>query len=135
MAYRSDESGRNEIYVQAFPSGGAKTLVSTNNGTQPIWSRDGSELYYRSGTELMAARVRLQQQSLVAETPKALFKESYPTTLGPLGHFGYDAFPDGTFLFMETADPEERSASPQVNAVFNWFEELKGIVSPGSRRD
>ena len=134
MAYRSDESGRNEIYVQAFPSGGAKTLISTNNGTQPIWSRDGSELYYRSGTELMSARVRLEQQSLVAETPKPLFKESYPTTLGPFGHFGYDVFPDGTFLFMETADREDRSASPQVNAVFNWFEEVKNIVPLGPTR-
>ena len=46
IAFESDESGRNEIYVQPFPGPGAKTIVSTGGGLQPRWRRDGKELFY-----------------------------------------------------------------------------------------
>ena len=48
MTYMSNESGRNEIYVQSFPQAGNKVRVSTDGGITPIWSRDGSRLFYRS---------------------------------------------------------------------------------------
>jgi serine/threonine-protein kinase len=46
LAYTSDESGRNEIYVRPFPTPGSKWQVSTNGGERSIWSRDGKELYF-----------------------------------------------------------------------------------------
>ena len=46
MAYVSDETGRAEVYVRAFPEGGARWQVSTEGGTEPVWSRDGRELFY-----------------------------------------------------------------------------------------
>src|SRR5262249_6998124 len=59
LAYVSDESGRNEVYVQSFPRGGGKRLVSTGGGSSPRWRRDGRELFYYAGDgKLMAAPVR-----------------------------------------------------------------------------
>ena len=46
LAFASNENGRNEIYVQAFPSAGRRVQVSTNGGRQPLWRRDGKELYF-----------------------------------------------------------------------------------------
>ncbi len=57
VAYMSDESGQNEIYVQSFPQPGNKIRVSTGGGITPIWSHDGSRLFYRSQTHLMAVTV------------------------------------------------------------------------------
>src|SRR5262249_3605934 len=57
FAYGSDESGRDEIYAQPFPSLGARVQVSTEGGAQPIWSTDGRELFYRTSTHVMAAEV------------------------------------------------------------------------------
>ena len=58
LAYVSDETGRLEVYVRSFPSMGGKTQVSTSGATEPRWSRDGSELFYRSvQNEFVSARV------------------------------------------------------------------------------
>ncbi len=54
LAYVSDESGRTEIYVQRYPEGGGKVPISTGGGQEPMWSRDGRELFYRSGDRMMA---------------------------------------------------------------------------------
>src|SRR6185503_3147385 len=63
-AYHSDESGRQEIYVQPFPGPGNKSLVSTDSGTQARWRRDGKELFYvRLDGRLMAVPIRLPASS------------------------------------------------------------------------
>lgn len=49
MAYRSNESGRDEVYVQSYPPGGGKWQISTEGGAQPMWRDDGNELFYKSG--------------------------------------------------------------------------------------
>ena len=46
IAYQSSESGRNEIYVRPFPGPGARHLISTDSGKGPVWSADGTELFY-----------------------------------------------------------------------------------------
>ena len=64
LAYASNENGRNEIYVQAFPSSGRRWQISNSGGRQPLWSRDGGELFYRdfSGA-VMGTRVTSQPAS------------------------------------------------------------------------
>ena len=57
LAYQSDESGRNEIYVEDYPGGANRAVVSTNGGTIPTWSRDGKELFYIAGGAVMVAAV------------------------------------------------------------------------------
>ena len=50
LVYASSEDGRTEISVQSFPGGGNKRQISTDGGTEPLWSRDGTEILYRTGT-------------------------------------------------------------------------------------
>jgi Tol biopolymer transport system component len=54
LAYVSDESGRSEISVRPFPDPGGKFAISTDGGSEPRWSRDGRELFYRNGDKMMA---------------------------------------------------------------------------------
>jgi Tol biopolymer transport system component/DNA-binding winged helix-turn-helix (wHTH) protein len=58
VAYTSNESGRAEVYVQAFPPTEGRWQVSTSGGTEPLWRKDGKELYYLSGDRLMAVDVK-----------------------------------------------------------------------------
>ena len=59
IAYGSDESGNNEVYVRTFPASGGKWLISAKGGTAPLWPGDGKELFYISGDgKMMAAEVR-----------------------------------------------------------------------------
>src|SRR4029077_11465276 len=57
LAYLSDETGRNEVYVQPFPGSGHRVRTSTAGGEEPIWSRDGRELFYFKDADLMAVKV------------------------------------------------------------------------------
>src|ERR1700676_5576985 len=60
LAYISDESGRFEVYVQSYPGPGGKWQISTEGGTEPVWTRNGRELFYRSGDKMMAVDVATQ---------------------------------------------------------------------------
>ena len=115
LAYSSDETGRGEIYVQAFPDGGKRTQVSLNGGSEARWSRDSRQLYFREVQKMMVA-------SLDGGTfgrPAMLFE-------APL--IDYDVAPDGRFLGV-LRDATVPQAS--VNVVLNWFDELKRLV-PGN---
>src|SRR5260370_41451149 len=58
VAYSSDESGRYEIYVQSYPAGTNRIVVSTGGGIQPRWSRDGKELFYVTGDAIVVVAIR-----------------------------------------------------------------------------
>ena len=75
VAYESNESGRNEIYVQTFPDPVRRTQVSTAGGATPLWRRDGAELYFRSPDDhLMAARIASKGADIDIGTPSVLFQ-------------------------------------------------------------
>jgi Tol biopolymer transport system component len=57
VAYCSAESGKPQVYVQAFPGPGPKIQISSDGGTDPVWKRNGGELYYRNGDSMMAVAV------------------------------------------------------------------------------
>ena len=72
VAYCSDESGKDEVYVQSFPVAGNKVLISTDGGREPRWRRDGRELFYLAADgKLMAVEVKAGS-TLTAGIPKAL---------------------------------------------------------------
>ena len=74
VAYTSDESGRDEVYIQAFPEPRGKFQISTGGGRYPEWSPDGRELYYVSADgKLMAAGLKLSADSVAPSTPRELF--------------------------------------------------------------
>jgi len=57
MAYVSNESGKDEVFVRPFPGPGSRVQVSSGGGTEPVWSRDGRRIYYRSGQRVIEADV------------------------------------------------------------------------------
>ena len=129
LAYRSNEAGRDEIYVQPYPDGGAKVQVSTESGFQPVWARDGGTLYFRSASELMSARV-IPGPRIAFEPPRALFQDRFERPQGG-AHTTYDVFPDGSFLFLELATPADTSsANRSVVATFHWLENLDLSARP-----
>jgi len=74
VAYTSDQSGRNEVFVQSFPSSDGKWQVSINGGTEPVWRKDGKELFYISGNALVAVNVKTDAPAFEAGLSKTLFK-------------------------------------------------------------
>jgi eukaryotic-like serine/threonine-protein kinase len=130
LAYISDESGRNEIYVQPYPGPGGKWQISTEGGREPLWNRNGRELFYRSGNKMMAVQITTQP-SFSAGTPKVLFEGQYQ--LLALSTPNYDVSPDGQrFLMLKPID-QAAAAPTQINVVLNWFEELNRRVPPATK--
>jgi len=123
VAYISDESGQDEIYVQPFPVGGERWLISTGGGTEPMWSRDGRELFYRNGNQMMVVAADTEP-GYKAGTPRLLFEGQYILDTAA-GHPIYGTSPDGQHFLM--SKPAEGSTG-QINVVLNWFEELKRLV-------
>jgi Tol biopolymer transport system component len=131
LAYVSDESGRKEIYVQPYPGPGGKWQISTEGGVEPLWNRNGRELFYRSGKKMMAVEIAIKP-SFSAGTPKRLFEGQYqslPTVSTP----NYDVSSDGQRFLMLKPSEQAQSAMLQINVVENWFEELKRRAPAGTK--
>jgi hypothetical protein len=119
LAYASNETGRFEVWVMAYPRSGLRRQVTTEGGAEPIWSPDGKEIYYRSGDRVMAIPVTTTP-TLVVGRPSVLFEGSFVAGVGGLSLF--DVGPDGRFLMMRAVSGREPR---QLRVVFNWFEELR----------
>ena len=127
LAHVSNESGGPEVYVQPYPGPGGKWQISTDGGTEPVWNRNGRELFYRSGNRMMAVETTMQP-SFSAGKPRMLFEGPYFTTEFPNMTVSYDVSADGQrFLVVKETDAASRSAA-QINVVQNWTEELKRRV-------
>ena len=116
LAYESDESGRNEIYVQPFPGPGGKWQVSTEGGSEARWAANGRELFYRNGDRMMVVEVSATPSGFSAGKPRLLFEGKYLAG-GRTG--AYSVSPDGQrFLMIQTVEPEQPAT--QINVVLNW---------------
>jgi len=124
LAYTSDQSGRMEVWVRPYPGAGVPVRVSTNGGTEPVWSRGGHELYYLEGQRLMAVAVSTGW-TLGFKPPAWLFDSRYRIFGQP---WSYDVAADGRFLMIKPTT--EVQPLPQVVVVLNWREELKRLVPP-----
>ena len=114
IVYSSDESGRSEVYVQPFPASGGKWQISTSGGNQPVWSRDGGELFFVSlDSKLMAVNVKTSP-GFEAGAPQALFELPLKSVIGRR----YDPSADGK-RFLVNATMGEVKSSP-VTLVQNW---------------
>jgi serine/threonine-protein kinase len=124
VAYISDESGRDEVYVRPYGREGEAVRVSTNGGIAPRWSPAGDEVHYRQGDGFMTATVSNAGGSLVAGDPRKLFDvQAAPgrSTFQP----GYSVARDGRFLVFEL-DPQANPS--RIDIVLNWFDELQAKV-------
>ena len=133
LAYTSNETGRDEVYVQRFPELEGRTAISVGGGRSSNWSADGRELFYLrapSGPPDAVMRVTLDidegdPPSLIVGTPERLFDWQYFSL--PAGRRYYDVSPDGQrFLMIDTADAGAEST--EINVVQNWHRELKRLV-------
>jgi serine/threonine-protein kinase len=124
LAYHSNESGRDEVYVRSFPVPDQKFQISTEGGAWPVWNRNGRELFYRIGNEMMFVDITYQP-AFAASVPRVLFKGSYEYTWGKVPN--YDVAPDGhRFLMIQTVEPETNLGP--IGIITNWFEELRRLV-------
>jgi dipeptidyl aminopeptidase/acylaminoacyl peptidase len=130
LAYVSNESGRNEIYVQPYPGPGGKRQISTEGGAEPVWNRNGRELFYRNGDKMMAVDIATQP-SFAAGKPRMLFEGPYLPTAATIQN--YDVSPDGQRFLMLKPSESAESSPKQINVVLNWFEELKQKVPTGKK--
>jgi eukaryotic-like serine/threonine-protein kinase len=120
VAYRSNESGRSEIYVASFPAPGGKWQLSTAGGYFPRWRHDGSEIYYLApDNKLVAASVNAKGAGFEVGAVKALFA----THIAILGSYQYDVSPDGQRFLINTS-PEQATSSP-ITVVLNSTAGLK----------
>ena len=126
VAYRSSESGRNEVYVRPFPEGTAgKWLVSANGGSQQRWRGDGKELYYVEDSTMMAVSVSTEPTFTLGQ-PQPLFESADLIGRGD-GRTMYDVAVDGErFVTVSPVEvPDEEAAPPSVRVVQNWYEEFR----------
>jgi hypothetical protein len=117
VAYQSNESGSNEVYVSPFPGPGGKSQVSTDGGTQPRWNRNGRELFFRSGAKMMTVDTEFAP-AFRAGTPKMLFEKVSSD---------YDVHPDGKrFLMLKPA--AAATDNSELHIILNWFDDLRKRV-------
>ena len=122
IACQAPISGRFEVVVMSWPSSDRRTVVSSEGGTEPIWSPDGRELFYRNGDRVMAAQV-VRGPGFATSTPRQLF--SFPYFHDAWGDQSWDLAPDGRFLMVR-----ETSTEPvQVELVRNAL----GLFERGRR--
>jgi Tol biopolymer transport system component/predicted Ser/Thr protein kinase len=120
VAYRSNESGRNEIYVAPFPGPGGKWQISNAGGTHPRWRQDGSEIFYLTPDyRLMAASVSGKGPGFEVGAVKSLFA----TRIVGGGDYQYDVSADGQRFLIDTS-PEQATSAP-ITVVLNWTAGLK----------
>jgi serine/threonine-protein kinase len=127
LAYASDETGRPEVYIRPFPDvGRGKWLVSAEGGTEPRFSRNGSELFYRNGKgEMVAAEVAPGSTPPIGRQ-RALF--SAAAYSANAYHQLYDVAPDGRFLMLRQGG-DTTAASTRLFVVENFLEDVKAKMT------
>jgi Tol biopolymer transport system component len=118
VAYQSDESGSMQVYIRDFPDAQGQRQVSTNGGQRPVWSHDGSELFYiGAGNKVMRVSLSVPGGGFVLGKPEPLFD-------APANYFAFDVSPDARrFLFSVPDDQNHRLEV--ITLVQNWQGALK----------
>ena len=118
LAYVSNESGTNEIYVRPFRGGERRWQVSNNGGSQPAWNPNGKEIFYRIGDRMMAVSVTPAGNELRLSPPSQLFERAYGYGAG-ITIANYDVTKDGQRFVMVRDD----SSAGRLRVILNWHPE------------
>jgi dipeptidyl aminopeptidase/acylaminoacyl peptidase len=117
LAFNSDRSGQDEVWVKAFPGNDSPVPISIGGGREPVWSRNGRELFYRNGNRMVSVPVTAGRPG----KPTVLFEGDY--SYGYLDWtLNYDVAADGRFLMVK------EGPAPKLHVIVNWTEELKRLV-------
>jgi serine/threonine protein kinase/Tol biopolymer transport system component len=118
LAYLSNATGRYEVYVRPLSDTPLPRRVSDNGGSEPTWSPNGREVFYREGTKMMS--VGVDANGPVQSQPQMLFDVDFAR--GTIDTANYDVMPDGRFVMIQR--PPQASAQTSVHVLINWFAEL-----------
>jgi serine/threonine-protein kinase len=130
VAYVSNETGRNEVFIRRFPGPGPATPVSTGGGSEVVWARNGEIFYRRVSDHMMMALPVTTSPALTVGQPRPLFRLAgmQYSTSAPR----YAVTADGKRLLMNAGDlrVDQGGSAPRpaINIVQNWTEELKRLV-------
>jgi serine/threonine-protein kinase len=117
LAYQSNEAVRFEVYVRPFPVNGARVQVSADGGTEPVWNRQGTALYYRDPLgQVIEVKVTTGANFSIGQR-RVVVTGDYLTESS---HANYDVSPDGRLLLLKRA-----GAGSQTIVVHNWGRELR----------
>jgi serine/threonine-protein kinase len=122
LAYVSDESGRNEVYAVPVEGEGGRAMISINGGTGPVWSRDGRELFYRAGDDLVSVQVQTSGALVLGERRKLLDLSAFE----PAYFHEFDVSADGRRFLLIRAEPGARPT--RLDVILNWFPELTRLA-------
>jgi eukaryotic-like serine/threonine-protein kinase len=130
VAYRSNESGRPEVYVQSFPQAGSKWQISTEGGVQPQWRPDGKELFYLSpaaNPQFMVVDILTKPSDAVfkAGAPKKLFVINMTNPGGPGARNNYEVMEDGKRFLLNARPAATLDNRSAITVVLNWAAGLK----------
>ncbi len=123
MAYTTDQTGQYEVWVRSFLDAGSPVRISSGGGRDPVWSRDGVELFYRNGVKMMAARLSATTAGLQIKSTQQLFEGGFE----PGSPRAFDVAPDGRFIMIATAP---REAASSMILVRNWSHEIAQLTRP-----
>ncbi len=128
LAYCTNESGRPQVYVKGFPTG-AKIQISNDGGSDPVWRRDGRELFYRDGDRMMAVPLSASDM-FNAGRPEELWRGPYSHGMSSscgapgLSSSNYDVTPDGQRFLMIQDDAVAKTSSDKLVLVLGFAQEL-----------
>ena len=123
IAYVSNESGRNEVYLRPLRGPLPVQRVSGAGGTEPVWAPSGRELFYRNGDELMSVAIDPATSRAAAAT--TMFRGSFVP--GTVDYSNYDVTPDGLrFVMVREID---RGQPGELRAILNWLSSLAATVT------
>jgi eukaryotic-like serine/threonine-protein kinase len=125
LAYVSEESGVAEVYVRPFPNvDSARVAISVAGGVEPVWSHDGTELFFRGQRGEMFATPVTTGARFTHGTPTLLF--TLPGVVQDLYHCDYSVTPDGKRFLMV---PTGGDAASDLNVIFNWRVEVERLLA------
>lgn len=128
IAYVSDETGRQEVYVERFPEGGAKVPISTDGARDPVWSMDGRELFFQWNNTMFSVEIMSSEPFAVGKVDR-LFDLALASF--PHGRAAYDVTRDGRSLLQELSGPA--SSIRELQVVTDLFQVLEASDQSAAR--
>jgi serine/threonine protein kinase/Tol biopolymer transport system component len=132
IAYASNESGRSEVYVAPFPGPGGKWQISTAGGLEPLWRRDGREIFFLTSAgssttnQLMAANVKASPASFDVDSVRPLFETGSMGAPAGLGRHRYASAPDGQRFLLTAVGGVDPAQWAPITLVVNWPSHVYG---------
>ena len=133
LAYVSDETGELQVYLRSFPYTGRRVQVSTEGGTEPVWSRRSNELFYRKGRQYFSIPVTTTSDPIRVGRPTRMFEGDFEVASLFPGFPSYDVTPDGQrFVMVTRADDTPRPVRLEV--VLGWVQDLERRLGSANAR-